>query len=471
MCLVDTNRSPKPVASCWDPCQDGHVVTTNSPRVLEARRGVLEHILLNHPVDCPICDQAGECELQDLYFAHDAKPSRHGFNKHHKDKARVMGPQVVYDAERCINCTRCVRVCDEVAKSPQLVKVQRGDRAFIDVFPGQPLDHPYSMCTADVCPVGALTTRDFRFKCRSWLTHGIHTVCGECSRGCSIRADVYRNAVQRLVPRHNPSVNRYWACDSGRLAYHRFEAGRIEKMLVGQLPVDAAQGLRELAETLPAAAARGLAVVLTPWMTCEDAWAVVTVLRGVAADAVFSVGGNAPGGQDAILVCADKNPNRNGLALVLAGMGVVPVPVERVVESASSLGALWVFGADQAHAESLAGALRQVKLSVVTTAQEGQMAASSRFVLPGLSSYETEGTWVNEAGVIQRVRRAILPAGEARGYDAWASDLADRLGVPLPCRDVAGRFAQVALAVPSLAGLALDAIGQHGVVLDKAVPR
>ena len=203
MCLVDTNKSPKPVAACWDPCQDGHVVTTNSPRVLEARRAVLEYILLHHPVDCPICDQAGECDLQDLYFAHDHRPSRHFFTKNHKAKQRALGPQIVYDAERCINCTRCIRVCDEIAKAPQLVQVQRGERTYIDVFPGTQLDHPYSMCTADVCPVGALTTRDFRFKCRAWLTHGIDTVCGECSRGCAIRADVYRNEVQRLVPRHD----------------------------------------------------------------------------------------------------------------------------------------------------------------------------------------------------------------------------------------------------------------------------
>jgi NADH-quinone oxidoreductase subunit G len=432
MCLVDTNRSPKPVASCWDPCQEGHVVTTNSPRILEARRSVLEYILLNHPVDCPICDQAGECELQDLYFAHDHQASRHPFHKHHKDKARVLGPQIIYDAERCINCTRCIRVCEEVAKAPQLVQVQRGERAYIDVFPGTQLDHPYSMCTADVCPVGALTTRDFRFKCRAWLTHGIQTVCGECSRGCGIRADVYRNEVQRLVPRHNPDVNQYWACDHGRLAYHRFETGRVAAVRIGGATTDYAKGVREVAEALPGAALRGVAVVLTPWMTDEDAWAVVTAIRSVAPGATFAVGGAAPGAADEVLVLADKNPNRNGLARVLADLAVTPVALDEIVAQAPALGALIVFGAEHAKAEALAGALARVPLSIVLAALEGPLTAAARFVFPSTSPYETDGTWVNEQGVVQRVRRAVQPAGDVRDFAVWASDLADRLGQPLP---------------------------------------
>lgn len=471
MCLVDTNRSPKPVASCWDPCQDGHVVTTNSSRVLEARRAVLEYILLNHPVDCPICDKAGECDLQDLYFAHDAMPSRHAFHKRHKDKARVLGPQIIYDAERCINCTRCIRVCEEVAKAPQLVQVQRGERAYIDVFPGTQLDNPYSMCTSDVCPVGALTSRDFRFKCRTWLSHGIQTVCGECSRGCSIRADVYRNAVQRLMPRHNPNVNRYWACDAGRLAYHRFESGRVEAVRVDGEVSDHGRALRKVAEALPGAAARGVAVVLSPWLTCEAAWAVVTAVRTSAPSAIFALGGAPVGTPDDVLVRADRNPNRNGVTRVLAGLGVVPVTVGDVAARTGSLGALLVLGTEQASVEPLATALSKVPLSVVLASLEGPLSAAAHVVFPAASPYETDGTWVNEMGVIQRVRRAVEPKGDTMDVVTWASDLADRLGAPLPARDGAGRFAQVAGVVPSFAGLALEAIGPFGVALDQAGPR
>lgn len=409
MCLVETNRSAKPVPSCWETCTDGLVVQTRTPRVIDARRSVLEFILLNHPVDCPICDQAGECDLQDLYFAHDAKPSRHAFRKQHKAKARVLGPHIVYDAERCINCTRCVRVCDEVAKAPQLRQVQRGERTFIDTFPDRPLDHAYSMCTADVCPVGALTTRDFRFKCRSWFLRGVDTVCAECARGCAVRVDTYRGAIQRVLPREDRAVNGFWACDAGRLAFHRFEAGRLAVARERGTEVARELAWRALRDGVASAVARGgrIGALLSPFLTCEDAAAAIAWIRAVDPQARFAIGGRSPGADDGILVRADRNPNREGVTRALAAAGGQAIGVRELIDAGSE--ALVVFGDEHPDAHAIAAAMGAASFSAVFATFDGPLAAAANVALPVPSPYESDGTFVNSDGV-ERALRAAVPA-------------------------------------------------------------
>lgn len=462
MCLVETNKSPKLVPSCYDLCQDGMEVQTRSDRVRAAQKAVLEFILLHHPVDCPICDQAGECDLQDLYFQYDYQPSRHGFRKHHKPKARILGPQIVYDAERCINCTRCIRLCDEVAKAPQLRQVHRGERTYIDVFPGRELDHPYSMCTADVCPVGALTTRDFRFKCRVWFLHGTKSVCAECSRGCSVRVDTFRGRVQRVMPRHNPLVNQYWACDAGRLAYHRFEKGRVEKVSrQGHIASyeEAVRGLADALRTGP------VVVVLTPFLTCEDAFAVVRVVKTIAPNARFIVGGRPDGDQDDILIRADKNPNRRGLSMVLKGLGVEPAGLDAL--TAGGAATLLVFGEDNAGDERVVTAAGFATTTALFAPLDTPLSARATFSLPTVTPYEADGTYVNEFGVLQRVRRAVPPPGEVRETWRILMDIGEAAGVTLPARGASGLFAATAAVVPEWRGLTWNDIGEFGVDLDR----
>lgn len=460
MCLVETNKSPKLVPSCYDVCQDGMEVSTRSDKVRAAQKAVLEFILLHHPVDCPICDQAGECDLQDQYFQYDYQPSRFGFRKGHKPKARVLGPQVIYDAERCINCTRCVRVCDEVARAPQLRQVHRGERTYIDVFPGRELDHPYSMCTADVCPVGALTTRDFRFKCRAWFLHGTLSVCAECSRGCSVRVDTFRGRVQRVVPRHNPQVNQYWACDAGRLAYHRFEQDRLVAVMAGGRTVAYGDAVRALARALQAGP---VAVVLTPFLTCEDAFAAVRVVKAVAPDARFFVSGRPDGDADEVLIRADKNPNRRGLATVLAAAGVQA----EALDSLAGCGAatLLVFGDDRAVDERVLGAAEAAATTVVFSPLDAPLPGRATYGFPTVTPYEADGTYVNEFGVLQRVRRAVDPPGEVREPWRILLDAGEAAGVVLPARGAAGLFAAAAASIPGWSGLTWGDIGEFGVDL------
>ena len=185
-CLVDVKGQPKPVPSCYTPVADKMEVMTKSPRALDVRRQMLEFTLVNHPIDCPICDKAGECLLQKHYFDWDAKLARNDGIKVKKNKVVDVGPHIVLDQERCILCTRCIRVCDEVAKTHQLEMAQRGDREVLTTAPGHKLDNPYSLNTVDVCPVGALTAKDFRFQMRAWELYTMPSVCPGCATGCNI---------------------------------------------------------------------------------------------------------------------------------------------------------------------------------------------------------------------------------------------------------------------------------------------
>src|SRR3989338_3943604 len=236
ICLVEVEQLPKLQIACYTPVADGMVVHTGSDKTLKARQEVLEFLLANHPLDCPVCDQAGESELQNYYMDHGRYEARFAEQKVKKTKkATPIGPTVMLDQERCILCSRCVRFTDEISKTSELGIFNRGDHAELDVAPGQALDNPYAGNVVDICPVGALTDRDFRFKARVWYLSSSPSVCPGCSRGCNIDihyvldrpylADGAR--VMRLKPRYNPDVNQWWMCDEGRYAYKAIDQARL----------------------------------------------------------------------------------------------------------------------------------------------------------------------------------------------------------------------------------------------------
>ncbi len=237
ICMVEVEKAPKLQIACYTPVADGMVVKTNSPKVLEVRKTVLEFLLVNHPVDCPVCDQAGECKLQDYYMEHGKYNSRLADVKVKKEKkAFSIGPNVMLDQERCILCTRCVRFTDTVTKTSELGVFNRGDHSQLDVYPGKQVDNNYAGNVVDICPVGALTDKDFRFKCRVWYLDHTKSVCPGCSMGCNINIDWDKNRphqqkkdrVMRLKPRLNPDVNDHWMCDVGRYNYHFIDENRLQ---------------------------------------------------------------------------------------------------------------------------------------------------------------------------------------------------------------------------------------------------
>ncbi|MGE5047003.1 MAG: 2Fe-2S iron-sulfur cluster-binding protein [Deltaproteobacteria bacterium] len=466
ICLVETSDAPgRLVPGCQVRVKEGLKITTNSPAVKDNQRGSMEFHLVNHPVDCAICDQSGECKLQDYYMEYDHQPSRIRVYKLNKPKREIFGPLVVYDAERCIMCTRCVRFMDEIAKEPQLAVVQRGTYSLISTFPGQPLDSKYSGNTVDICPVGALLNRDFRFQSRVWFVNKSPSVCTGCSNGCNVYVESRGNVIYRLLPRRNEEVNQVWMCDEGRLTYHATNEQRVEWARIGQGNTAESVGPRLALEKAvelfrPLQGQGGVGVYVAAQCTNEEAVAAFQLGAHLGAQRYFT-GGLPDGDQDDFLIRADKNPNRNGVRLVAEAFGV------KLEEQIAGVKALFALRTAGLSAEKLSG----VELFVAVAQNENAVAARADVTLPCNSVYEQEGTLVNWYGRLQRTWPSVpAPRGDAAPGWSWAARILEGLGGAAP-KSAAEAFAALAQKSPHLQGLALDSIAEDGMVLEGLMPR
>ena len=313
ICLVAVEKMPKLVVACKTAVADGMVITTKSPAIETARKGVMEFMLINHPIDCPVCDQAGECKLQDYYFEYDLQNSRFKETKVHKPKVQRLGEHVMFDAERCIMCSRCVRFTRDVSQSHELGLFNRGDHTEIGLAPGTTLDNPYSMNTIDICPVGALTSRDFRFRKRVWFLDEHASTCPGCATGCSVKYDVStkENKIYRVRGDKDLTTNGYWMCDDGRFVHERNASQRL-------LTPSVANADQEMLRRWKAAARR--TIVVEPTSTTETYEAVAALRAAGTAVAVgtgYAMSDGYKTEADDFLIDADKNPNRAGLKRVL----------------------------------------------------------------------------------------------------------------------------------------------------------
>jgi NADH-quinone oxidoreductase subunit G len=459
MCLVEMSNAPggKLMPACQMPVAEGVAIKTDTPRVKDQQRAVLEFLLLNHPVDCAICDQAGECKLQDYYMAYDTQPSRLDVPKVQKEKRVVLGPTVVLDQERCILCTRCVRFMREVAKKPQLAVAERGNESFITTFPGQPLDSKYAGNVVDICPVGALTSTDFRFRGRVWFMSSARSVCTGCARGCDTFLDYMSETVYRYRPRENDAVNQEWLCDDGRVSYKYLNKERAFTARVGRgpdaapAPVEAA--VQQAAASLRAAAGRGeAALLLSPVASLEDLLAVAAVAREGLGIAVAYVGGRPDGWQDDFLKRADENPNRRGLELVAQAFGIELRPFDDLAAAVTGGGvkALWAVGTElPVDAVAAAPALAGLEVLVCQATNLDEVARAATVLLPAATHAEADGTFVNFEGRAQRFELAFWPRGESRPHWHLAGDLARALGLAWKFAGARDVFAQLA---PRLGG-------------------
>src|SRR5262245_4883026 len=412
-CLIEVEGVPKPQIACNTPVKDGMRIHCDTPAIREARRGVLEFLLLNHPIDCPICDRAGECRLQEYYMGHGLYDSRRNVDKVRKPKVVDLGPLVVLDVERCVLCSRCVRFCQEVAKVEELYIKERGHESEITTFPGQPLENPYSGNVVDICPVGALLSKDFRFKSRVWWLKKADSICPSCERGCNIRIDHHWNQVQRLVPRHNPEVNSYWMCDRGRVEFAWVNENRmLEAEHAGRsLVLGDAVGL--LAERLQAAAP-AVAVLLSPKLANEDLLVLRHLFTAVLPIAPLGAGSlEPPQPEDALLRRADPHPNtRATVALGLAADA-------RRLCSAAEAKVLFVIGDDPVGWDAtLAADLGRFAFVAAALTNRNATAAAVQaaggLLLPLATWAEYAGSFTNFEGRVQRFEAALAPAGSAR---------------------------------------------------------
>ncbi|APR85104.1 NADH-ubiquinone oxidoreductase chain G [Minicystis rosea] len=411
------DKKPKLLPACQQSCAPGmEILSESSSHVDEARGAVQELLLLNHPVDCPICDQAGECRLQDYWLEHQRKGKRMKQEVVHKPKGVVFGPTIVYDAERCIICTRCVRVSEEVAKDPVLSVRERGNLNEIVVSPGRELDHDYTLMTEHVCPVGALTSTDFRFKARVWFLRNARTVCQGCSTGCNafLDYDPRNNTPYRHRPRENMEVNKFWMCDEGMLSYKRAVENRLLSALVGGEDATIDEALAAAKEQLKGHSSdpSKVAVVLSAQHSNEDNFALVTLAKTFIGAGDFFVSGRPLGRGDDILMSEDKNPNTRGVMQIAST--TPPRPIHALLDAIEGGEYQYVIalGSElEVEAAAAQKALSRLKGVVTIAAHDGPLAKAAHIALPACSWAEVDGTYVNKTGLAQRSERALRPRG------------------------------------------------------------
>ncbi len=463
MCLVEVEGAPKMMIACHTQAADGMVVHTDNDKCREYRASVLEFILVNHPLDCPVCDQAGECKLQDYYMAHGAAGSRVDENKVKKRaKAKQIGPNIMLDAERCILCSRCVRFCDEITHTHELGITERADHSEITLAEGAWLDNRYAGCVVDLCPVGALTDRDFRFKCRVWYLTAVDSVCTGCARGCNITIHVNRDRpykaggarVMRYKPRENPEVNQWWMCDAGRYSYKEIDHDRLTEPVVGDHTTPVEQALDTSAAALRKAG-EAVGVLVATTATNEELYLARALFRD-------ALGGHAaylapPTGEaDELLILADKSPNTRGAAEILGEE--VADPVAWVKQE--GVKAVVVVGE-----ADLTGLKAEVDHVTVIATHPGKATEQAHVVLPGSVHAEVEGSFTNHDGRVQRIRVAVPPIGSA--VETWRllMELGDRLGHPFDFEFEDDIFAALADQLAPFAGMSHENLGRLGAPL------
>ncbi|HEY3176787.1 MAG TPA: 2Fe-2S iron-sulfur cluster-binding protein [Candidatus Polarisedimenticolia bacterium] len=467
ICLVDIEKMPKLVTSCTAIAADGMVVSTKGPKVEDGRRAVMEFLLANHPLDCPICDQAGECRLQDYSFQHGQGGSRFEEEKVRGLKQEPVGPHVVLDTERCIVCTRCVRFCQEVTGTGELGVFDRGVRSYIGVFPGQQLDNPYSGNTVDICPVGALTLSEFRFKKRVWELRNVPSICGSCARGCNVDLGTADNRIWRITPRENQHVNRWWICDEGRLSYEPLDVRprliEAQARRDGKVsPVRWPEALDLLAARLKECRPEAVAAIAPATLTVEDLYMVKRFFSEVLKSERIIVPEKLRGKDDGILIRADKSPNAAGARLLGLEVDAGNHRLAALMEEAHAgrIDAILVMTDGQVPFLDAAGVNSFV--CVITPFADGPVATAD-LALPAPAYGEFEGTWVNFEGRAQRVRRALTPPGVA--LEGWRvmEELMRRMGTVAPSATAGDLLAEIAAKVPSFAGITVRTIGALGV--------
>jgi NADH-quinone oxidoreductase subunit G len=452
-CLVEVKGQPKLAPSCYTPVAEGMDVLTESEKVVVARAQMLEFTLVNHPVDCPICDKAGECTLQKMYQEWDGSPSRVDTGKVHKPKVVDLGPEIVLDAERCILCTRCIRVCDEVGKEHQLEMAYRGDREQLTVAPGKRLDNPYSINTVDVCPVGALTAKDFRFAMRAWELYTTPSVCAGCATGCNDEVHHARGKIYRLVPRENQDVNKFWMCDEGRFTYKEIDTHRVAAPRIGGETTSMDKALDFAAKRLADVPKDLVGIVLNAQATNEDNYALAKAAKALGITHVYLAGRPPkPERADDILRSADVNPNTAGARAIAAWSGAKPKGTQQLNADivGGSVRGLWILGDHVALDDEALAALGKLDV-VYQSPHDNFLSDKVSVLLPASSWAEVHGTFTNGKGLVQRVRAAVEPPGEARPHHELIALIAKRLGADIGTPSPKALFAEMKGVVPEFA--------------------
>jgi NADH-quinone oxidoreductase subunit G len=503
MCLVEVEKMPKLAIACATQVADGMVVKTKSERVVKARNAVMEFLLINHPLDCPICDEAGDCKLQKYSYKYSVGYSRFEEDKIHKPKRVELGPHVILDDERCIMCSRCIRFSDEIAHQPVLTFTERGTHVVLRTFPGTQLDNPYSMNVIELCPVGALTSSDFRFKSRVWEMSSTESVCVGCARGCNINIWVRNNEVLRITPRKNEAVNSYWMCDHGRLDTFKHIAG--EKRLNGPLvrrngilvEVGWDEAIARVVSELRAYRKHEIAALGSAYATNEDNYVFARFMKDVVG--VKNIG-FVPHinekDKDNFLIHQDKTPNSVGAAAV----GLTTSGADEVLKGIKNgtIKALYVLEDNILADNKLAPILANLELLIVHSSVRNETTHRADVVLSCSTYAEKHGTITNFEGRLQRIRPAVATMDQDRALnnfemsrwdkfaaqnDTWGkgsrkdarstvriiASIASTMGIKWKYNSMEEAFKDLTEHVPAFKGLTYMKIGSSGILVKELV--
>ena len=459
---------PRPVIACANTVSEGLGIRTSSLLTNEARKGVMEFLLINHPLDCPICDQAGECRLQEFSVEHGKGESRFREDKVKKPKNVDIGPRVRLDDERCIMCSRCIRFTAEIADDPVLGFTERGSHTTLAVHPGKRLENNYSLNTVDICPVGALTSNDFRFQQRVWFLSETKSICIQCGRGCNTEVGARSDTIYRQTPRDNNDVNSSWMCDQGRLDFHFVNSEyRLTEPMVrgldvrGHQPAPWKKALAAAAAGLRSVKPAEIAIIASARMTNEELFMVSQLAKTLGVSAVDVI--PRSGGADGYLRADDLNPNSNGARKILSiEPGARLAEIQEGIRS-GAIKAVLALGENLLKAGFSRADLQKLSFLLSTHILANATAELSHVVLPGASYAEKRGSMINVTGRLQRLGKAINSPGQAR--DDWEilRDLAASCGGSNGLYTVEDVFKRLAAEVPVFEGLTFSRIGDAGI--------
>ncbi len=463
-------KSSRPAIACATPISPGMEIYTSTPGVKQMREGVLEFLLINHPLDCPICDQAGECKLQEYSVEYGQAGSRFAEEKVHKPKHVDLGPRIVLDDERCILCTRCIRFSRDIAGDDALGIVNRGSYNTLSAYPGKAFDNNYTLNTVDICPVGALTSRDFRFQMRVWFLKETKSVCTSCATGCNIIIGSREEKIFRYEPRENDAVNSCWMCDSGRLNYkwigspdrlaevRRQNPGRSGERVTWTV------ALREIGERLAKAAPGSVAIVASARQTNEELFLLAKLAKKLGA-LTDSVPRTQTG--DKLLVSPDRNPNSNGAKLTGISPAQMGANLPKIAEGITkgTIKTLIVFGEDVTKHGISADSLAKLDTLVVSEILPNATTALAHYLLPGCAHAEKRGTFTNGKGRVQKFMKAVEPHGDARPEWEFLHELVLNVTGQDGYSSIEGLFNLMAQEVPAFKGLTWSGLGDTGVTV------
>ena len=465
MVLPYERQTPKGVIGCATNLIPGMEIYASSPETKEMREAVLESLLINHPLDCTICDQAGECKLQEYSVEHGQAESQFAEHKVHKPKAVDLGPRIMLDAERCVLCTRCIRFSKDIAEDDALGIVNRGSYNTIATFLDTPFDNNYTLNTADICPVGALTSKDFRFQMRVWFLKETNSLCTGCGTGCNTVIGSRENTMYRYEPRENDAVNGPWMCDSGRLNYKWI--GSEDRLSEVKGASGWATAITKISSKLEKSPSGSVAVIGGARQTNEELY-----LLKKLANKLEAITDSSPrmGEGDHLLSCPDKNPNSTGSRLIgIAGeeLGSQLKHIASGIE-AGTIKTLIVFGDDVTKTGISEALLDKLDLLVVSDILPNATTAKAHYLLPGCAHAEKRGTFTNTKGRVQKFMKALEAPGDARPEWEFLHELLENTTGQNGFSTIEGLFNQMAGEVEAFKAKELTwaALGDTGVTVE-----